>query len=164
LLENPESFRAALKLTKDNLVLAVLAFVSYLWNEAVVDKLIKEVGEEEIYWVRYLAGKLAFPKKGSRKGMEFAEANLSETLELPHHKNTGEVARTYEALLKRFDDSFGIRTLKRLNKLVPLPRRSRELILPLKQIRLEKLDGSLATEFVLPPGCYATIALKNLLA
>jgi tRNA pseudouridine13 synthase len=165
--DNPGSYRAALRLVDSHLLkLAFSAFQSYLWNEALKAVLREHLGEKRLYGVKYAAGELLFIKKGEYEPYQsFFREYGDKELELPHHKNTNREKSVYEDILSRL--GIKLRELKRLNRLVSLTRGKRRMFFTAEKLRMTSWrDGETMAarlSFELPPGCYATVLLKNLL-
>lgn len=163
---NPGSFRAALRLLDWELLkLAFSAFQSYLWNEALKALLKERLGEERLYGVKYAAGELLFIKKNNGVVKDFLTEYGGEEWELPHPKNPNREKAAYTDVLDRLGIEHG--KLKKLDRLVSLARTRRKMFFTARKLSITPLRDSAGLaarlSFDLPPGCYATVLLKNLL-
>jgi len=165
-------FMEALGLVRDQrLRMGALALQSWLWNEAVKARLVREMGTGNLTTVQYEAGDLLFPKLGGMALKEyqvFAEMMKGRRLPMPY---PGMIDRgEYE----RFLDGMGLelRQLEGLRELgVSLSKEERPVFVSVPDLELaargetdEKAQRRFwaTLRFSLPAGSYATVVVKAL--
>jgi len=171
-LKEKNDFRGALGLVRDQrLRMGALALQSWLWNEAVKARLVREMGTGNLTAVQYEAGELLFPKLGGMALKEyrvFAEMMKGRKLPMPY---PGMIDRgEYE----RFLDGMGLelRQLEGLRKFgVSLSKEERPVFVSVPDLELaargetdEKAQRRFwaTLRFSLPAGSYATVVVKAL--
>ena len=165
--------KGALRLVRDlRLRMGALALQSWLWNEAVKARLLKDIGRDGLTAARYEAGELLFPRLG---GMALREYRLlsgnmaGRRLPMPYPGmvDRGEYERFLDGLGLELRDLDGLREFG-----VSLSREERPLLVSVPDLELEARDGeaskaqrrfSAAVRFSLPAGSYATVVIKSLL-
>jgi len=171
-LREKNDFMEALGLVRDQrLRMGALALQSWLWNEAVKARLVREMGTGNLTAVQYEAGELLFPRLGGMALKEyrvFAEGMRGSKLPMPY---PGMIDRgEYE----RFLDGMGLelRQLEGLGELgVSLSKEERPLFVSVPDMELvgRGEDETKAQRrfwatirFSLPAGSYATVIVKAL--
>jgi len=168
LIENPKDFKGTVKtIDREMLNLYLLAYQSYIFNQT-LGLVIKDYGEN-IYEVPYSVGKFIFYKKlKDRKPMEkfFIPIINDKTILSGYIQEKIDSVLSIEGVAKK---DFGLSKMRFRG--VRFKSFLRQAIIFLKESSLDKPQvdeiykgkKKIRTNFILPPGSYATLLIKRLM-
>jgi tRNA pseudouridine13 synthase len=168
LRDHPDKFKRAFELIEPRLAqLYLFAYQSYFWNETLAAILRADLQEADLFEIRYVAGRLAFPDRDP-EGRIKDLAGLE--IPLPSRKadyGEGPVASAAHAALESAGltlDGFRLRGMKKLR--FRAGERAAWVFPQELNVSAAKPDDmyegkcKLRLDFRLPPGSYATLLLK----